>query len=44
MRQFVSPILERFNNFAAERFAGVRILALRLAQGLEQTVLVLSAT
>ena len=25
--------------FAAERFAGVRILALRLAQGLEQTVL-----
>ena len=32
--------IERFNNFAAERFAGVRILALRLAQGLEQTVLV----
>ena len=31
---------QRFNNFAAERFAGVRILALRLAQGLEQTVLV----
>ena len=32
--------IERFNNFAAERFAGVRILALRLAQGLEQAVLV----
>ena len=32
--------IERFNNFAAERFAGVHILALRLAQGLEQTVLV----
>ena len=31
---------QRFNNFAAERFAGVRILALRLAQGLEQAVLV----
>ena len=31
---------QRFNNFAAERFAGVRILALRLAQGLEQAMLV----